>query len=66
MVSIEKRLRQFTDKNLEADVQPTGKLLDPGKGLADSGVSSLDRTAFGKMAAREFNISLTPVGVTGI
>ena len=60
MASIEERLRQLADENLEVDGQPIGKLLDPNKSLADLGVSSLDVVAFGKVVAREFNVSFTP------
>ena len=60
MASIEERLRQLADENLEVDGQPIGKLLDPNKSLADLGVSSLDVVAFGKVVAQEFNVSFTP------
>ena len=60
MASIEERLRQLADENLEVDGQPIGKLLDPSKSLGDLGVSSLDTVAFGKVIAQEFNVSFTP------
>lgn len=58
--SIEERLRQLADENLEVDGQPIGKLLDPDKGLADLGVSSMDAVAFAKALEQEFNVSLLP------
>ena len=56
MASIEERLRQLADANLEVDGQPIGHLMDPSKGLFDLGLSSLDIIAFGKVVAREFNV----------
>ncbi len=60
MASIEERLRQLADENLEVDGQPVGKLLDPGKSIADLGVSSMDIVAFVKVIEQEFNVSFTP------
>ncbi len=60
MASIEERLRQLADENLEVDGQPIGKLLDPDKGLADLGVSSMDAVSFAKVIEQEFNVSLLP------
>ena len=60
MASIEERLRQLADENLEVDGQPVGKLLDPSKGLADLGVSSMDAVSFAKVLEQEFNVSLLP------
>lgn len=60
MASIEERLRQLADENLEVDGQPVGKLLDPDKGLADLGVSSMDAVSFAKVLEQEFNVSLLP------
>ena len=54
MASIEERLRQLADDNLEVDGKPLK--LDPSKGLFDLGLSSLDIIAFGKVVAREFNV----------
>ena len=59
MASIEERLRQLADENLEVDGQPIGKLLDPSKGLVELGVSSLDIVAFGVLVAKEFNVSFS-------
>ena len=60
MASIEERLRQLADENLEVDGQPIGKEMDPSKSLFDLGLSSLDIVAFGKVIAQEFNVPLTP------
>lgn len=60
MASIEERLRELADENLEVDGQPVGKLLDPDKGLADLGVSSMDAVSFAKVLESEFNVSLLP------
>ena len=60
MASVEERLRQLADENLEVDGQPVGKLLDPDKGLADLGVSSMDAVSFAKVLEQEFNVSLLP------
>ncbi len=60
MASIEERLRQLADENLEVDGQPVGKLLDPDKGFTDLGVSSLDAVSFAKVLEKEFNVSLLP------
>ena len=60
MASIEERLRQLADENLEVDGQPVGELLDPDKGLADVGVSSMDAVSFAKVLEQEFNVSLLP------
>ena len=60
MASIEERLRQLADENLEVDGQPVGKLLDPDKGLADLGVSSMDAVSFAKVLEQEFGVSLLP------
>ena len=60
MASIEERLRQLADENLEVDGQPVGKLLDLDKGLADLGVSSMDAVSFAKALESEFNVSLLP------
>ncbi len=60
MASTEERLRQLADENLEVDGQPVGKLLDPDKGLADIGVSSMDAVSFAKVLESEFNVSLLP------
>lgn len=60
MASIEERLRQLADENLEVDGQPVGKLLDPDKGFADLGVSSMDVVSFAKVIEQEFNVSLLP------
>lgn len=60
MASTEERLRQLADENLEVDGQPVGKLLDPDKGLADLGVSSMDAVSFAKVLEQEFNVSLLP------
>lgn len=60
MASVEERVRQLADENLEVDGQPVGKLLDPGKGLADLGVSSMDAVSFAKVLEQEFNVSLLP------
>ncbi len=54
MASIEERLRQLADENLEVDGKPLN--LDPSKNLFDLGLSSLDIIAFGKVVAREFNV----------
>ena len=60
MASVEERVRQLADENLEVDGQPVGKLLDPDKGLADVGVSSMDAVSFAKVLEQEFNVSLLP------
>lgn len=60
MASVEERLRQLADENLEVDGQPLGKLLDPDKGFADLGVSSMDVVSFAKVLEQEFNVSLLP------
>ena len=60
MASIEERLRQLADENLEVDGQPVGKLLDLDKGFTDLGVSSLDAVSFAKVLEQEFNVSLLP------
>ena len=60
MASIEERLRQLADENLEVDGQPVGKEMDPSKSLFDLGLSSLDIVAFGKVIAQEFDVPLTP------
>ena len=66
MASIEDRLRQLADENLEVDGQPVGKLLDLNKGLADLGVSSMDAVSFAKVLEQEFNVSLLPEKAGGI
>ena len=60
MASVEERVRQLADENLEVDGQPIGKLLDPDKSIADLGVSSVDAVAFAKVLEQEFNVSLLP------
>ncbi len=60
MASIEERVRQLADENLEVDGQPIGKLLDPEKSITDLGVSSMDAVAFSKVLEQEFNVSLLP------
>ncbi len=60
MASIEERVRQLADENLEVDGQPIGKLLDPDKGFTDLGVSSMDAVSFAKVLEQEFNVSLLP------
>ena len=60
MASIEERVRQLADENLEVDGQPIGKLLDPEKSITDLGVSSMDAVAFAKVLEQEFNVSLVP------
>jgi acyl carrier protein len=60
MTSVEERLRELADENLEVDGQPVGKMLDPDKGLADLGVSSMDAVSFAKVLEQEFNVSLLP------
>ncbi len=54
MASIEERLTQLADENLEVDGKPLE--LDLSKNLFDLGLSSLDIIAFGKVVAREFNV----------
>ena len=58
MASIEERLRQLADENLEVDGKPLN--LDPSKNLFDLGLSSVDIVAFGKVVAQEFKVPLTP------
>lgn len=60
MASIEKKVRQLADENLEVDGQPIGKLLDLNKSLTDLGVSSMDAVSFAKALEQEFNVSLLP------
>ena len=60
MASIEEKVRQLADENLEVDGQPIGKLLDPDKGFTDLGVSSMDAVSFAKVLEQEFNVSLLP------
>ncbi len=60
MASTEERIRKLVDENLEVDGRPLGRPLDLNASLRDSGVSSLDFVAFGKIVAREFNVTMTP------
>ena len=60
MASTEERIRELVDENLEVDGRPLGRPLDLNASLRDSGVSSLDFVAFGKIVAQEFNVKMTP------
>lgn len=60
MPSTEERIRKLVDENLEVDGRPLGRPLDLNSSLRDSGVSSLDFVAFGKIVAQEFNVTMTP------
>ena len=53
------RVKQLVSDNLEVDGQPLNLSEDLNVSLADLGVSSLDIVAFGKVVAKEFNISFT-------
>ena len=58
MASIEERLRQLVDENLEVDGRPLGRPLDMTTNLIAAGVSSMDAVAFIKLVDSEFNISI--------
>ena len=60
MVSIEERLRQLVDENLEVDGRPLGRPLDLTTNLIAAGVSSMDTVAFMQLVARDFNIAIPP------
>ncbi len=60
MPSTEDRIKTLISENLEVDGQPLALPEDLNTRLTDLGVSSLDVVAFGKVVAREFNVTLTP------
>ena len=60
MPSTEERVKTLINENLKVDGQPLALPEDLNTRLSDLGVSSLDILAFGKVVAREFNITFTP------
>ncbi len=60
MPSTEDRIRTLINENLQIDGQPLNVPEDLNVSLADLGVTSLDVVAFGKVVAREFNVTITP------
>lgn len=60
MASTEERIRQLVADNLEVDGQAIALQEDLNVSLLDLGVSSLDLVSFGRVVAREFNVSFTP------
>lgn len=60
MASIEERLRQLVDENLELDGRPLGRPLDMTTNLIAAGVSSIDAIAFMKLVAKTFSITIPP------
>ena len=60
MPSTEERIKTLINEHLEVDGQPLSLPEDLNTRLFDLGVSSLDIVAFGKVVAREFNITFTP------
>ncbi len=60
MPSTEDRVKTLINENLKVDGQALNLPEDLNARLSDLGVSSLDILAFGKVVAREFNITFTP------
>ncbi len=60
MATTEERIRKLVDDNLEVEGRTAGQPLDLNSSLRDSGVSSLDIVAFGKIVAQDFSVSMTP------
>ncbi len=60
MPSTEERIKTLVRENLQVDGQPLNVPEDLNVSLADLGVTSLDVVAFGKVVAREFNVTITP------
>ena len=60
MPSTEDRIRTLINENLQVDGQSLNMPEDLNTRLADLGVSSLDIVAFGKVVAREFNVTFAP------
>lgn len=60
MSSTEDRVKTLINENLKVDGQSLNMPEDLNTPLADLGVSSLDIVAFGKVVAREFNVTITP------
>ena len=60
MASVEERIRQLLDENLEVDGRPLGRPLDLNTNLIEAGVSSMDAVAFMQVVSKEFNITIPP------
>lgn len=59
MSSTVDRLRKLVSENLEVDGEPISLPEDLNVSLVDSGVSSVDLVAFGRLVAQEFNVTFT-------
>jgi acyl carrier protein len=59
MSSTVDRLRKLVSENLEVDGEPISLPEDLNVSLVDSGVSSVDLVAFGRLVAQEFNVKFT-------
>ena len=59
-MSSEARIKTLINENLKVDGQPLNLPEDLDTPVTTLGVSSLDAVAFWKMAAQEFNVTLTP------
>ena len=57
MASVEERIRQLVDENLEVDGRPLGRPLDLNTNLIEAGVSSMDAVAFMQVVSKEFDTS---------
>ena len=60
MASTEDRIRKLVQANLEVDGKPLELPQDLNSSLLEAGISSLDLVAFGRVVAKEFNVSLSP------
>ena len=60
MATTEERIRKLVDDNLEIEGRASGEPLHMDYSLRESGVSSVDFTAFAKLVADEFGLSFTP------
>ena len=59
MPSVEERVRQLVDDNLQIEGRQSGAALDLNASLRDSGVNSMEFVEFGKLLAQEFNVSVS-------
>lgn len=59
MASTSDRLRSLVNENIEVDGKALDIPDDMNISLADSGVSSMDMVALGKLIASEFDVTIT-------
>lgn len=59
MSSTAAKLKALVDANIEVDGKALDIPDDLNISLADSGVSSMDMVALGKLIAKEFNVTIT-------